>query len=197
MEYSTRCTAEKLVLHVNVTMACGRRSTHARDRDRRRRVVDVERGAVELASQSDAPADSTARRRRRPSRSTCRWAPSSCPTRGSVRCSPRLQRLPRGLAFAPISTSYTQIVVVLVVGLPDERLQPLLIGAAAERGRPIDRLRGRPRPGMLALAASTGRRSRRSPASPVENGFWNTDARRMDRDRVRPAAAGCAAGRPP
>ena len=46
---------------------------------------------------------------------------------------PGAQRLPRRVAFAAIQHVVLQLVVVLVVGPPLQRLQPLLIGAAAER----------------------------------------------------------------
>ena len=87
----------------------------------------------------------------------------------------RLQRLPGRFAFAAVGDVELQAIVVLVLRLPDERLQTFLVDAAAERrrsgaaarrarrcawlgGRPSDVLSSKP-------AIST---------SPVENGRWKT-----------------------
>ena len=92
-----------------------------------------------------------------------------------------LQRLPGGVAFAAVEHVVEQFVAVLVLGAPDERQQPLLIGAAAERGRVGDRAAGRVQrrrapvgrvafePGDLRVAGGEGT---------LEDG-----ARRMNRDR--------------
>ena len=69
---------------------------------------------------------------------------------------PAVQRLPRRFAFAAVQDVVLQSIVVLVVCLPDERLQSLLIDPAAERrrgtGLPAAGLRRR-----LRLAAAVRR----------------------------------------
>src|SRR4029450_653976 len=46
-----------------------------------------------------------------------------------------LQQLPRRLAFAPVGNLVLQPIVVLIVRLPDERLEALLVHPTSERRR--------------------------------------------------------------
>jgi len=104
---------------------------------------------------------------RRSSRNRCRWAPLSYPRRGWCRwwtCAASSTRLrPRGGQHV-----VHQFVVVLIVRFPGERLQPFLVGAAAEPRR-VARLCW---PRRRACArASTDRRSPPARESPVVNCF--------------------------
>ena len=102
--------------------------------NRRRRVVDLERRARQLARERHAErvgrrvggddlheVRAVGDRRRVPHQNRLRDAAP--------------QRRPRRLALAAIQHVVGEVVVVLVVRLPDERLEPFLIRAAAQRRR--------------------------------------------------------------
>ena len=100
--------------------------------DPRRRVVDVERDALHLAGERRG------RRVRRRIRGGDPHQVRAVRHRGRVPDEDRiphaaLEDLPRGFAFAAVRHVVLQPVAVVVLGLPDERLQPLLINAASER----------------------------------------------------------------
>ena len=168
-ENSTRWMGEWSSLTSKAMMVRPRSTRTLPTTDRRRRVVHLERDAVQLAGQRGRR-----RIRRRVGRDDLHEIGPVRHGRGvpdENRFRHRLaQRLPRGLAFAAVEHVVHQVVVVLVVGLPDQRLQPFLVGAPAER---------RGRPGLAALPprrracgpASSDPRSRRAPDRRVENGF--------------------------
>ena len=162
-----------LVAHVEQRRSCGcRRDGRPSTVHDRRHVVDVERRAFHRAGERRASAEFDGASDATTCTRSGRSAPMSYPTRGSDRSSAALQRLPGRLAFAAVEHVVEQLVAVVVLGPPDERQQPLLIGAAAERRRVGDRAAGR----VLRAARRSGV-SPSKPAisgSPVGNGRWNT-----------------------
>ena len=170
--------------------SCGRLSARGRDRDFRRRVVDVERRCSRARLR--APLRHVRRlvrcndfdhvraighRRRIPHENRI----------GDV----RFQRLPRGVAFAAIHDLVAQLVVVRIFGPPDKRLQPALINAR----RPS---RGEDRPGASRCASASGDRApdRRSPRCPGRPSGMASETLcpRDERSDSSLWAAGCAAG---
>ena len=89
--------------------------------------------------------------------------------------SPRFSGFQVGFSLAPVEHVVLQPIVVAVLRLPDERLQPLLIDPAAERRR---RRSGGPRRGggdwVGARPSEVFSSKPAISSSPVENGRWNT-----------------------